>query len=410
MAYKELYRSSLGRIFVPPGMVIKQISSIVLFSDLLKWKKFFGWFFKHSFKSLPVAAGSVGMGCIGFPNHPVFEITDRCNLKCIHCHASPQDIAAGSKDYFELSTDQAKKVIDGLAKIPEFRMLVFTGGEPLVREDLLEILEYSKFKGFTNVIATNATLITDEVAKKLKKSGVYGAAISLDSTIAEVHNNIRQNKNAFELAMRGIEAIKKAGILLQINTTAMEHNFNNLQELIQLTDDLGSGIMLMYQLIPVGRGCSIKDSTLDLDSNEKLIKYISNAQKSKSVIVETVAGPQYWPYLLESSNKNNRFYRMIAERLFHGCTAGRGLVYIKANGDVWPCPFLEISAGNVLERPVDEIWKNARIFDDLRNRQFLLKGKCGDCNYNIICGGCRGRAFALSGDYMAEDRYCFIKK
>jgi radical SAM protein with 4Fe4S-binding SPASM domain len=346
------------------------------------------------------------MGCIGFPNHPVFEITDRCNLNCLHCHASSGESGKNKK---ELDTEQVRSLIDGLAKIPQFRMLVFTGGEPFIREDFIEILEYSKYRGFINVVATNATLITDQIARKIKKAGVYGAAVSLDSTFSEVHNKIRQNKNAFELAARGIEAIKKSGILLQINTTAMEYNIENLQDLIKFSDSLGAGIMLMYQLVPVGRGCAVKDAALDTGSNEKLLKYIYNVQKNVSVIVETVAGPQYWPYLLEKAEKTSPVYLKIAQKLFHGCTAGRGLAYIKPGGEVWPCPFVEINAGNILDKPFDAIWKESMVFRDLREREFLLKGKCGKCRYNIICGGCRGRAFALTGDYLEEDKYCFIK-
>lgn len=358
---------------------------------------------------MPVAAGAIGMGCIGFPNHPVIEITSRCNLKCIHCHANTEDKTESYDDSSELSTIQVKKIIDDLVKIPEFRMIVYTGGEPFVREDLIEILEYSKFRGFTNVIATNGTLITDDIARKLKKAGVVGVAVSLDSTIPEIHNQIRQNKNAFNLAMQGIESIRKAGILLQVNTTAMEYNFNNLEDLIRLADSLNCGIMLMYQLVPVGRGCIIKDAALDQNSNEKLIKYVSNVQKDVSVVVETVAGPQYWPYLIESRKVNKSFYSKLSKKLFYGCTAGIGLVYIKANGDVWPCPFLEIKAGNILEKPADIIWKESKIFNDLRNRENMLKGKCGQCDYKSICGGCRGRAYALTGDYLEEDKYCFIK-
>ncbi|MBM3705060.1 MAG: radical SAM protein [Actinobacteria bacterium] len=383
-------------------MLLKQISCILFFSSLVSWKKSGLWFLKHSFKSLPVAAGAIGMGCIGFPNHPVFEITGRCNLSCIHCHTS-----GGSKNTYELSTLEVRKLIDGLQKIPCFRILVFTGGEPFVREDFLEILEYSKYRGFINIIATNGTLITEGVAKAIKKAGVAGVAISLDSTVPDIHNRIRQNKNAYSLAMAGIEAVKKTGILLQINTTAMEYNFDNLADLVKLSDNLGSGIMLMYQLVPVGRGCAIKEASLDLGTNEKLLKYLAEVQKSVSVIVETVAGPQYWPFLMEKESKNNTKYIKFAEKIFHGCTAGRGLVYIKPDGDVWPCPFVELKAGNIRERSIDLIWNDSEIFIDLRNRQ-KLKGKCGSCKYNVMCGGCRGRALALSGDLMEEDKSCFI--
>jgi radical SAM protein with 4Fe4S-binding SPASM domain len=390
-------------------MVIRQFASIAYFANLVGWKKFGNWFFRHSFKSLPVAAGAFGMGCIGFPNHPVYEITNRCNLKCIHCHTNGGD--SKNLDYEnELTTREAKRLIDDLARVDAFRMLVYSGGEPLVRKDIFDLLEYSKKVGFANVIATNATLIDGKIAKDLKKAGVVGIAVSLDSTIREVHNRIRQNEKAFELAMEGIEAIKRTGIFLQINTTTMEYNFENLKAIIKLADSLGAGIMLMYQLVPVGRGCAIKDATLNLDTNEKLIRYLSVEQKDKSVIVETVAGPQYWPYLLEKNSRNNSFYMKLAKKVFHGCSAGRGFVYIKSNGEIWPCPFVEISAGNIRQKSFNEIWYKSEIFNNLRNREKLLKGKCGECKYNEICGGCRGRALALTGDYMDEDKLCFIGK
>ncbi len=459
------------RIFLPPTLLLNQISSILFFSYLIGWKKLYKWIFTHSVKSIPVAAGAIGMGCIGFPNHPVFEITNRCNLKCIHCHAQKVDsnnpntefnlnreldkktdcIVASDKcrndfDFNnkcnELSTNQVKQIIDDLRKIKEFRMLVFTGGEPLIREDLFEILNYSKQKGFINVVATNATLITDKVALDLKKAGVAGIAVSLDSTSPKIHNQIRQNKNAFELAIRGINAIKKAGILLQINTTAMNYNFNNLEDLVKYTDKLGGSIMLMYQLVPVGRGCTIKDATLDKTNNEKLATFLSEIQKKSSVLVETVAEPQYWAFIIKNkffrnynfdnilninnnskssynfkikdinkSLKNNFFnfiFKKIVPKFFYGCTAGRGLLYIKPNGDVWPCPFFELNTGNAVKTPIDKIWKDSKIFNNLRNREKLLKGKCSNCDFNSICGGCRGRAFELTGDYLSQDDYCFI--
>lgn len=395
----------LKRIFWPPTLILKQLTSVVYFNDLIGWNSFPKWFIRHSFGSLPVAAGSIGMGCIGFPAHPAWEVTAACNLRCIHCHAA-SNIPA--KD--ELTTDEAKRFIDDLAEVDEFRMLVYTGGEPLVRPDLLELLYHSKKAGLANVIATNGTLITEEVAFKLKEAGVVGAAVSLDSSQSVIHNYIRRNDKAFDLAMRGIRAIKKAGILLQINVTAMEYNRSSLDELIELADREGSGIMLMYQLVPVGRGSAIKEATLDVNENESLLTSLALKQKGVSTIIEPVAGPQYWPYLMEQRGRTNGIWLKLAKQVFHGCAAGRGFVYIKANGDVWPCPFVEINAGNVKERPFDKIWREGEIFVNLRNREETLKGNCGECKYRTICGGCRGRALAYHGDYLAEDPSCFLHR
>ena len=399
----RIFNWPLRSIFWPPTLIAKQLTSVLYFKNLVGWNKFPAWLLRHSLKSLPVAAGSIGMGCIGFPAHPAWEVTAACNLRCIHCHVASSKPA---KD--ELTTDEAKRFIDDLAEVDEFRMLVYTGGEPLMRPDLLELLHHSRKAGLTNVIATNGTLITEEVAFKLREAGVVGVAVSLDSSQSAIHNYIRRNDDAFDLAMQGIRALKKAGILLQINVTAMEYNFSGLGELIDLADSEGSGIMLMYQLVPVGRGSAIEEATLDVNENERLLKSLARKQKDVSTVIEPVAGPQYWPYLMEQRGKSDGIWLKLAKQVFHGCAAGRGFVYIKANGDVWPCPFVEINAGNVRELSFEKIWRESEVFINLRNREDTLKGKCGECKYRTICGGCRGRALAYHGDYLAEDPSCFL--
>ncbi len=408
--------NSLKRIFWPPSMIIKQLGSVLYFKHLIGWEKFYTWLFKHAFSTIPVAAGMIGTGCIGYPSHPVWEVTGACNLRCLHCHAT-----SGKAAPDELTTDEAKKFLDDLVKCSEFRMLAYTGGEPMVRPDLFELLQHSRSIGFSNVIATNGTLITEEAALKLKEAGVVCVAVSLDSSLSYVHNRIRRNENAFEMALRGMRNVKKAGMLLQINSTAMEYNFDQLDELLELVDTEGSGIMLMYQLVPVGRGQIIENATLKVNQNEKLLKLLSQKQKNISTIIEPVAGPQYWPYLLEkkhysreseniSINGKQRkgFKKNLAEKVFHGCAAARGFVYIKPNGEVWPCPFVEVSGGNVKDQPFEKIYRESEVFTKLRNRETTLKGKCGECTYRKMCGGCRGRAWAYTGDYLSEDPSCFL--
>lgn len=403
MKMSDIASWPLKSIFCPPTLLMRQLGSALLFSHLIGWKRFPSWVVRHGVNSIPIAAGSIGMGCIGFPAHPAWEVTSACNLRCIHCHA-----VADTPGKDELTTEDAMRFIDELAGVREFRMLVYTGGEPLVRPDIFELMHHSKQAGLINVIATNGTLITEDTAFKLKKAGVATAAVSLDSSRGEVHDYVRNKTNAFELAMRGIRAMRKAGIPLQINCTAMQYNFDDLGEIMKLADELGSGIMLMYQLVPVGRGEIIKDATLKINENERLLKFLSVRQKEISTIVEPVAGPQYWPYLMERSGRKDGLWLKCAEQVFHGCSAGRGFVYIKANGDVWPCPFVEVNAGNVRTRSFTDIWRKSEVFVNLRNRERTLKGQCGECSYRTLCGGCRGRAMAFSGDYLSEDPSCFI--
>ncbi|HOF06233.1 MAG TPA: radical SAM protein [Syntrophales bacterium] len=391
--------------FRPPSLMFRQLGSALLMAYLNKWRRFPQWLLHHSLRSLPVANGALGMGCIGYPGHPVWEVTTACNLRCIHCHAG-----SGKPDPHELSTDEGKRLIDELAGMDEFRTLIFTGGEPLVREDIYELLRHAQQAGFANIIATNGTLIDEETAFKLKDHGVVCHAISVDAADPAVHNFIRNRPEAFDLALRAIEATKKAGILLQINTTAMEYNMAHLGDLIDFVAAQDAGIMLMYQLVAVGRGEKIRNATLKKSANRRLSELISAKQRYVQTVIEPVAGPQYWPHMLKARGFDSGRRLRFAEKVFHGCAAGRGFVYIKANGDVWPCPFVEVSGGNIREESFRSIYENSQVFRDLRRREETLKGMCGECDFRTVCGGCRGRALAYSGDYLAEDPRCFIRE
>jgi radical SAM protein with 4Fe4S-binding SPASM domain len=387
----------------PPSLILRQIVSALYVGALSKWRHLGAWIADYGFKCLPGAAGSRGMGCIGFPSHPVWEMTTACNLNCIHCHAS-----GGRRSPDELTTHEARDLIDQLAEVSEFRMMAYTGGEPLMRDDLFELLAYSHSLGFANTMATNATLIDDAVARRLRRHGLVIAAVSLDGFDANTHDYVRGQPGAFERALRGMRSLREAGILLHVNITAMTYNLDQIQPLMALVDELQTGIVLMYQLIPVGRGRDVEKATLDLSANERLIRFMARAQRQTRAIMEPVGGPQYWPFLLQRAGIRSGPLLRLAELVFHGCSAGRGFVYVKPNGDVWPCPFIEINCGNVRERPFTTIWKSSPVFEDLRNRETRLHGRCGDCTYRRLCGGCRGRSMALTGDYLSEDPSCFI--
>lgn len=389
--------------FWPPTLILRQAASALYYGGLVGWRHMPAWFIRHGFKSLPVAAGSIGMGCIGFPSHPVWEVSAACNLRCIHCHAS-----GGQPAPDELNTQEGKRLLDDLAQVDEFRIMVYTGGEPLMRPDIFDLMDHSHKLGFVNLLATNATLIDEATARRLRQVGVVGAAVGLDGPTAETHNRIRNAPDAFQRAMAGIQALKRAGILIQINVTAMAHNVDVIAELIEFSDDLHASLLLMYQLATIGRGREISTASLNQADNEQFLRLLAEKQRSTRAIIEPVVGPQYWPYLLERRGLTGDLWLRMAEMVFHGCVAGGGLAYIKPNGDVWPCPFVEVNCGNVRQRPFIEIWRDSPVLDDLRRREERLTGQCGDCRYNAICGGCRGRAWALTGDYLAADPSCFI--
>ncbi|HWQ66533.1 MAG TPA: radical SAM protein [Methanospirillum sp.] len=387
----------------PPSLLARQAGSLIATGLLCGWRKMPVWMVRHALSCIPGAAGSWGMGCIGFPAHPVIELTGKCNLSCIHCHAG-----AGSGDGPELSTIEIFTVLDQLATVPEFRMVAFTGGEPLLRQDIFEILEYARDLGFSTTIATNGTLITPDIARRLADAGVAIVAISLDATDTETHDRIRGLPGARDLALKGIKAVKEAGITLHINVTIASYNEDQVMDLIRETEKLGAAILIMYQLVPVGRGGAIADQSLGTDANKRLIRSIAAGQRSVAVVIEPVAGPQYWADLLYNAGIRSGLLLKVFEQIFHGCCAGRGFIYIKPDGEVLPCPFVPVSCGNVRDIPVDQIYHTSPIFQRLQNRDLLL-GSCGECQYRNLCGGCRGRAYAGGQDICGEDPACFLR-
>ncbi len=384
--------------YSPPTLILRQALSALYFGYLVRWAKLPYWLMQGR-KTLPTAAGAIGMGCIGFPTHPVWEVTSACNLRCKQCHAE-----AGRRGSEELSTEEGKRLLDEMARVGEFRMLAFGGGEPLVRPDIFELVEYARGLGLEVSIATNGTLLTLERAKRFKKMGVANIAIGLNANDKAVHEGITQVSGSFEKTMQAIYNTLELGMNLQINTTVMKENRSLIPGLLDFASDVGAEIVLLYQLMPEGRG----DEEMELSIKEfkALTEMVLEKQRRSRTIIETVCYPQYWAYLMRRNGRGALGMRL-AETVFKGCVAGSGLCYIKPDGDVWACPFIPISAGNVRNRPLDEIWREAELFQTLRDRR-NLKGRCGVCPYNNICGGCRGRAYAHSGDYLGEDPFCFL--
>jgi radical SAM protein with 4Fe4S-binding SPASM domain len=386
--------------YLSPINLARQFASALLLKKATEWQQFMPWAMSNGIHTIPVAAGAVGMGCIGFGYHAVWEVTEACNLSCRHCHAR-----SGTAGADELNTAEAFRFLKQVSQVRRFQMLVFTGGEPLYRPDIDDLLRYSKNLGLVNVIATNGHYIDRGRARELKRLGVKGVAVSFDSTDERVHNYIRCHPRAFELALRAIEACKSAGMVVQLNYTAMAENLATLEEVVRFCHEIHADIMLCYQLVPMGRGEHIMGSALSPQQNRELVQSIRQLQRDSVTVIEPVAAPQYWAHLLGRDNTDSK--RTARPTLFHGCAAGWGLVYVKPNGDVWPCPFIPISGGNLRERTLQDIWKHGDIFRKLRDRD-QLKGTCGDCQNRYICGGCRGKAYAATGDPLSEDPTCYL--
>ncbi|MCS7126017.1 MAG: radical SAM protein [Aigarchaeota archaeon] len=384
--------------YIPPSLIMRQAMTLTTFKEITGWRGL-GYWLRYIKTLLNVAAGAIGLGCFGYPVHPVYEVTSNCNLRCVHCHAR-----GGEKGDRELRTEEAKKIIENLAHVDDFRMLVFTGGEPLIRNDLLDLVRYARNMGFSIVIATNGVLITRDVVRKMVENGVEGVAVSIDFTSPDQHDDYRGVRGALRSAIKGIINARREKMYTQINITLSRRNLNQLKQLLEISDKLEAHVTLLYQLMPSGRGEQLINEALSISEFYYVIKTLENIQSTVKPIIIPVGLPEFFAYLALKKNLNPR----LASLIFKGCIAGRGMFYIKPNGDVWPCPFLPINTGNLLEKNAEEIWRGEvfNIFRDRRN----LKGFCRECNLREVCGGCRARSYAYSGDPLSSDPSCFLNR
>ena len=351
----------------------------------------------------------------------VWNFTKQCNLKCKHCYAN-----AGPKPApDELTLEQRYEVIDQLDEAG-VAAISFSGGEPLINKDFWPVAEYAAKKGFYISVATNGTLITEEVAKRLKKIGVRYAEISIDGPNAEIHDRFRGIEGAFELSIKGIKNAKKAGLEVGIATVATHHNLNRIPEIVQLARDLNVDRIIVFNFIPTGRGMEIVEDDLSPEEREELMKYLySEWQKGSMQVLSTC--PAYARISLnavaeEKGHKVSPTHfadvevpeeflgagKTLAEFL-GGCGAGRIYCSIEHNGDIQPCVFMPINVGNVFKDGFQNVWDNSEVFNVLRDRD-ARDYACSTCPYRYVCGGCRARAYAYYGNIKAPDPGCVIMK
>ncbi len=350
----------------------------------------------------------------GAPFLVVWDITYACNLKCKHCYAT-----AGKPLPDELTTEESKETIDTLDKagVP---IIAFSGGEPLVRSDILELTRYAADKGIYVAMATNGTLITEEKAKEMKKAGIQFVQISLDGKDAETHDSFRGVPGAFEKTMEGIKNCLKEGIFVNIATTATHYNYEEIPEIIDLCEKIGVNWFMAYNFVPTGRGKFIEKNDLTPEEREELLKMLYEKLKKSEVNVLSTS-PQFARVALEKEFGDRKtipthFYTLdlkgklvdLAE-FIGGCGCGRFYCAIRPNGDIDPCVFFPLTVGNIKRDDFEEIWEKNKVFTELRNKD-ILNSNCGNCEYRYYCGGCRARAYGYFGDYLAPDPGCINNK
>ncbi|HJH29067.1 MAG TPA: heme b synthase [Methanosarcinaceae archaeon] len=337
------------------------------------------------------------------PRLIAWELTAGCNLSCVHCRgASTFEIPPG-----ELTTEEAKHFIDEIVEMGN-PILIISGGEPLVRKDVFEIAQYGTDKGLRVVMATNGTLVTPKVAKKMKEVGIQRVSISLDGANAKSHDDFRGEPGAFDGALRGIDEIKKAGVGFQVNTTITKRNIDEIPKILEFAIELGAEALHIFLLVPTGRGKEIEADEIPPVEYERVLNWFYDQQKTVKIQLKATCAPHYFRIMRQRAKKEGIEISVKThgyEAMTKGCLGGTGFCFISSIGEVYPCGYLPVLAGSIKEQSFKDIWDNAKVFNDIRDTS-KLKGKCGDCGYKEVCGGCRARAYAATGDYMAEEPYC----
>ena len=331
-------------------------------------------------------------GAIPVPRLVAWEVTRRCNLKCRHCRASAGDCAVEG----EFSLDEAKAVVDDIASFAK-PVLILTGGEPLMCEWVWDIIAYARERGMTPAVGTNGTLVDDEVARRLAASGVRRISVSLDFPTAGAHDEFRGVEGAFDAAVSGIAAARRAGVEVQVNTTVTRRNWRMLDEMHDLAVRLDAQALHPFLLVPTGRGAGLSGEELGAAEYEEALGWVCRRRRTSPLELKPTDAPQYRRIAIQQG--------VACASRGRGCLAGTGFAFISHVGGVQPCGYFDMTLGNMRETPFSRIWRESSVFADLR-RPERLKGKCGVCEYKAVCGGCRARALAVSGDYLAEEPNC----
>lgn len=331
------------------------------------------------------------------PRLIAFEVTRRCKFNCKHCRAQ-----AGSENKEELTAEQCKKILASIARFNKC-VIILTGGEPMERSDIYELIKYGRGLGLRMVMATCGYLIDKDSIAKLTEAGILALSFSLDGSSAETHDKFRQANGAFDAVIRATDIAQSAGMRFQINSTICKINIDEVTGIIELAKRLGAYCFDAFILVPTGRGKEIADEILDPIQYEVLLNELLRLKLESTIEVRVTCGPQF-ARICEQARAKKLLGKV------SGCMGGRGFGFISYRGDVQTCGFLDISAGNLIENGFDfeKIWLESEFLKEIRDVS-LYKGFCGACEYLGLCGGCRARAYALSGDYLASDPVCIYR-
>ena len=340
-----------------------------------------------------------------------WEVTRACAYACVHCRADAQH----QRDPRELSTQEAFTLIDRLADFGNAPILIFTGGDPMMRPDLTELIAYATQKGLRCSLTPTATALpTRERLEKARQAGIHRVALSLDAPRPEVHDAFRKVSGSWQRTMDILHRAQEVGLSVQVNTTVAKHNVDILDEMVPFIQEVGAVQWSVFFLVPTGR--ALIEQMISAEQHEQVFNWLYDLSQNAPFDIKATAAPMYRRVAIqrkkaEAGGKPVTFqgagfqYADGLNRPTRGVNDGNGFLFISHIGEIQPSGFLPVTAGMVREDDVVDVYRNHPIFKDLRDYS-RLKGKCGVCEYREVCGGQRGRAYGITGDYMESDPAC----
>jgi len=376
------------------------------------------------------------------PRLVFWEVTKGCNLRCIHCRATATELSSPT----DLPTVKALNLIEEISQFCS-PILVLSGGEPLYRSDIFELASYATHCGLRVALATNGTQVSNDVARKIVESGVRRVSISLDGADATTHDAFRGIPGAFDAALRGFTNLRELGMSVQINMTIARHNARQLPAVLRLAIELDADALHTFLLVPVGCGVDIAaEQMVPADEYERILNWFYDRSKEGKIELKATCAPHYFRIVRQrraaerrssssapscpppgaaigpsemthpgsmgiglhpprTAGHNGHPHPDDMNAVTKGCLAGTGVCFISHQGEVYPCGYLPVLAGDLRQQSFEEIWRGAAVFQQLRDTA-NLKGKCGRCEFRNVCLGCRARAYAATGNYLDEEPFC----
>jgi heme b synthase len=346
-----------------------------------------------------------------------WETTAACNLQCVHCRRLDVSMRMSRDD---LDTEQALAMIRSLPRTGQ-PILVFSGGEPLMRGDLFDLAGAAREVGLPIALATNGTIMNDDVADRVVNVGFRRVSMSFDGPDPATHDRFRGIDGAFASTVRGFQLLRQRGMSMQINTTVSQHNVRKLDAMYELALNLGADALHIFMLVPVGCGMELSEAVMLNDSEyEAALNWIYDRSQEGKLHMKATCAPHYFRIMRERAKAEGRAMPSRPgsgapgsghpggegmSAVTKGCLAGQAICFVSHTGEVFPCGYLPVSSGNVKTTPLPDIWRDSRVFADLRDDD-KLAGKCGLCEYKKVCMGCRARAYAETHNYLAEEPNC----